>query len=198
MKILEPESRFMLFLDTIKGMLAVGLLCLLFSIPIITAGAAYTAAYHSMTRTVIGKSGYIFRGYISAFKSNFGQSTLIWLRFLTLHIFLFLDLFIIRGLRGEAPFLFVSYLLIALSGIVFVVGIYALSYQARFEQKRSVIIKNAFLMALKHLPVSLMIFAVIACTIVLLYLQPVLILVLPGPVIMAYSYLLEGVFRQYM
>ena len=47
------------------------------SLPIITIGASTTALYTVMLKLVKNEEGYIFKGFLHAFKLNFKQSTII-------------------------------------------------------------------------------------------------------------------------
>ena len=66
-------------LNKICDMVCLNVLWLICCIPIITIGASTTALYTIMLKMVKNEEGYIFRGFFKAFKSNFKQSTIIWI-----------------------------------------------------------------------------------------------------------------------
>lgn len=54
-------------------------LWIVFALPIVTMGAATTALYHTVTKTFLDGRSYITREFRYAFKSNFKQSTIVWM-----------------------------------------------------------------------------------------------------------------------
>ena len=73
------DSPIMRFLSRVCDIMILNILCIVFCIPIITAGASVTAMYTVTLKMVRGEESYIFKGFLKAFKENFKQSTIIWL-----------------------------------------------------------------------------------------------------------------------
>jgi len=198
-------------MEQILNMLYVGLLWLVFSVPVITAGAASSAAYYTMTKVVRGHRSYVFREFWSSFRSDFKQSTLLWLIWLVTALVIGLDMNIIKGLQqgagasaaagaGTGSGLSAAFqiILAIVMAIISVLTVYALSYASRFSQKTGVIIRNSLLMSVRHLPSSLLILAVLAASAALLYCFGLFIVIVPGVDIMLFSVILEKVFYLYM
>lgn len=78
MELLRPDSEFMESLSYVADYLIVNVLCVLFSLPIITAGAAFTARYYVAMKMVRGEEPQVFKAFWKSFKENFLQATLIW------------------------------------------------------------------------------------------------------------------------
>ena len=78
-------------LSKICDMVCLNILWLICSIPIITIGASTAALYTVMLKMVKNEEGYIFRGFFKAFKSNFKQSTIMWIVILLLGIVCWID-----------------------------------------------------------------------------------------------------------
>ena len=73
------DSGIMRVLSKICDIVCLNVLWLVCSLPIITIGASTTALYTVMLKLVKNEEGYIFKGFLHAFKLNFKQSTIIWL-----------------------------------------------------------------------------------------------------------------------
>lgn len=89
-------------LSKICDMVCLNVLWLVCSIPIITIGASTAALYTVMLKMVKNEEGYIFRGFFKAFKSNFRQSTIMWLILLLLGIICWIDYRVSGMMPGTA------------------------------------------------------------------------------------------------
>src|SRR5574344_157548 len=85
----------MSFLTKASEYMLVGLLCLLFSLPVITAGAAITAGYYVGMKLLRDEDAGFFKSFIKGFKENFKQSTVIWIIELLVGCFLSYDWYLI-------------------------------------------------------------------------------------------------------
>ena len=76
--------------------------------------------------------------------------------------------------------------------------IYMLAYIARFTLPFGDVIRNAALMAVRHLPWSVILILLIVCPAAGVYLVPPLILIMPAAAVFLDSLILERIFRRYM
>ena len=79
MKFLDIDGPFMSLLTAIADMIILNLLTLFCCLPVITAGAAFTALHYVVLKQVRGDSPYVIRSFFKSFKQNFLQATGIWL-----------------------------------------------------------------------------------------------------------------------
>lgn len=194
------ESPFMNFLNKVADIMILGVVFMIACIPIFTVGAALTAAYYMGFKMVKNEESYIIRGFFKAFKENFKQATIIWCFVLIFvgmlmadyRIILYSGIAFASGLRIAM----VSVTLVVMLGIVFVFPI-----QARFENTVKNTIKNAFLMALSHLPSAFLLIIIYAVPYLILYFVPQL---LPAVFLLGFgcifyfkSFVLLRVFRRY-
>lgn len=91
MKLFRFDGPIMEAISFAVDLFVLDVLCLLLSIPIVTAGAAFTAKYYVTMKMVRKESPGVFKPYFKAFKENFKQSTLIWLFQLVLMALLLID-----------------------------------------------------------------------------------------------------------
>lgn len=69
-------SKLQPIIHKIKNILFIYLLWILFSLPVITIGAATTAAYYVAFKIISGKSNSVFKEFIQGFKTNLFQGTI--------------------------------------------------------------------------------------------------------------------------
>lgn len=180
-------------------MLFLGFLWFLFSIPIVTIGAATTALYYTTNKVLLKRRGKIWESFWHSFKSNLKQSTFAWILVLLLYILTFINFYILRGLGTNTGNSYVDFVfLIAMLIVITAWAGYIFPYIARFENSIRTTLKNAFLMAFSNLgwSILLVLLMIITFIICLLYF-PLLFIVVPGYMCCAIS-ILERVFRKYI
>lgn len=91
------ENPFFSMMNKIVDCFYASFLWIVFSLPIVTAGAASTAFYYTIHKCVRGSRGYVWQSFWSAFQSNGKQMTKIWLLMLGIFAFLFTDYRIMKS-----------------------------------------------------------------------------------------------------
>ena len=159
MNLFNLDNPLMQFLGKLADLFILNILYLICCIPIVTIGAATTALYTVTLKAAKNEESYITRSFFRAFKSNFKIGTLTWLIVLTAGIVLWLDLQIIPNIsRQIRQVLQILVLMIAL--LYLITALYLFPYIARFENTVIGSIKNAFLMAVIHLPYTMLLAAI--------------------------------------
>ena len=153
----------------IMNIVYVSVLWILFSIPIITIGASSTALYYTVTKVIRHGRSYIFREFWQSFKSNLKQSTAVWLIYLVMMGILLVDIRVM-GAFGTAVSQTLQFVFIVGICMVSAVMVYALAYIARFTQDVRHILTNSVLMAIRHLPKTLLLVVVLAAAVLGCYL----------------------------
>ena len=87
----HPDSKIMQYGYKLFDLLSLQLAVVLFSLPVITAGAAFTAMHFVLLRIYRDQSVSVWKEFFSAFRGNFKQSTIIWALILFLLAFLYVD-----------------------------------------------------------------------------------------------------------
>jgi uncharacterized membrane protein YesL len=126
---------------------------ILFSIPIVTIGSSTTALYYVMTRRISNREGYLFRDFWTSFKSNFKQTTIIWLIFLVVINILIINIRNIDLLGNMKTYVYPVQICFLIE--VCLCLIYILPINARFEIGLKDSFKTAFFMANRHLLTSI-------------------------------------------
>ena len=194
------DSPLVNFLNKVADIMILGIVFMIACIPVITAGASFTAAYYMGFKMVKNEESYIIKGFFKAFRENFKQATILWLFVLVVAGVMAADYQIILysgiSFASWVRIAMVSVTLVAALGLVFLFPL-----QARFQNTVKHTIKNAFLMALSHLPSAFLLIIVYAIPYLILWLVPqlfpVVFLLGFGGIIYFQSFVLLRVFKKY-
>ena len=185
----------------IGDLICLNVLWLICCIPVITIGASTTALYTVMLRLVRNEEGYIFRGFFKAFKSNFKQSTIIWIILLLLGIVWTVD-FRLAGLMPGTVGIVLSAIFLALGFMLLSVLIYIFPLTARYENGIKATFKNALILAVAKLPYTFLmvlitvaaVFASLWSTFTLMFSLPLWLIIGGSLIAWINSYILRRVF----
>ncbi|MBU3841153.1 MAG: YesL family protein [Candidatus Ruminococcus intestinipullorum] len=156
-------------LGKVADFMILNVLWIICSIPIVTIGAATTAMYSVMLRLVKDEEGYIVKGFFKAFKENFKQSTIMWLIYMVVGTIIFVDINFARVIGGQKG-IFLQMFFLVLSAVLFGMGIYIFSLQARYVNSIKLTIKNAALLTIGRLPYTVLLIVVSGGAILLTFL----------------------------
>jgi uncharacterized membrane protein YesL len=137
----------MKFLGTMADLMILNMLTVLCCVPIVTAGASFTAMHYVLQKLVRGEENYVSRQFFHSFKENFVQSTIIWIGMVVVYGALFVDWRILRMQGDQFP----GFLIILLYGaavIIFLYTLYIFPILARYKNTIRGILKLAFAMTI--------------------------------------------------
>ena len=185
-RLFGSDTMFSRFMNLLFDILYVGILWLLCSIPLITAGAAATAAYYAMAKCVRHKTGYVGREFFHSFKENFRQITPLTLVFYAVAAVLAIDLYYVwhheSGLNN-ALFVILLFICFLVAGLT----VYCCPLLSRFSLKSTELIKTAAWLVFRFLPLTLAVIFFFGLACVGVWLMPWAVFVMPG----IYLYLLS-------
>lgn len=154
------DSIFIRMLNRVGDAFFLSILFTITSIPIITIGPSISALYYTAMKGVQGDDGYIWKNYIKSFKENFKQATLMWLMFMAAFFVLGVDVwFWYTQIKLGANFVVksVAVVSVVMLLVAIFICIYAFPLQAKFDNKISVTLRNAFLLSIKNFPITVLI-----------------------------------------
>lgn len=151
MKILAPDSKFMIFLTVLCDLALIGILTFVCCIPVITAGAAFTAKDRMCYRVLKGEGTGIVRDFFISFKTNLRQATFIWIMEMAVLLFFVLDVYLLKIYAGETG-LNIIYILTGLLFFAYVMTIMVFPMLSRFENTVSGTLKNALTVSASIFP----------------------------------------------
>ncbi|MCR5295128.1 MAG: YesL family protein [Lachnospiraceae bacterium] len=147
MDFLNIDSPLMKFLGVVADLMILNMLTVLCCLPIVTAGASFTAMHYVLQKLVRGEENYITRQFFHSFKENFRQSTIIWIVMVLVYAAMFVDWRILRMQGDQFP----GFLIILLYGaaiIIFLYTLYIFPVLARYKNTIGGTIRLAFSMAI--------------------------------------------------
>lgn len=166
--IFAPDGKLAVTLNKIADLAILNVLWLLCSIPVITAGASTTALHYATIKMEEGEQGCIIKNFFHSFKENFRQATGIWLMCMAAIGILAADFYIIFWKLPDNMHLL--YFPVCIISIAFLLTFnFVFAVLAFFKATVIKNIKNAFFMAILHLPYTLIIIAVGTIPILLLF-----------------------------
>ena len=200
------ESPIFVFLSRMADLMILNVVFLITCIPIVTIGAAWSSLYYVTLKMVRNEESYIVRSYFKSFKQNFKQSTLMWIIVLILGFLLYMDLRIMTVMESSAGSNVIR-IGIYMLGLV---GIFVLQYLfplvAKFFNSTKNMFRNAFLMAIRHLPQTVVMAVISVGSVIITFLNGwtltygLLIWIMIGfaLVAMANSWFLVRIFDKYI
>ena len=186
------------FFSKVADCLILSLLWLVFSLPLITMGASFTALYYAVYKLRRAEDG-LWTAFWHGFKSNFKQATVLWLILLAVCCVLGMSFYSAYLLLEVGKMHVMFLILLALMAAAVVTwGIWLFPCVARFENTTRNFLKNGAGIALFHLYWSFCLFVIFCVTVYLSVKLPMGVLLFPAAGTWVSSVLMEKVFTKYV
>ena len=197
--IFDVENPVMQYIVKIFDCMCLSVLWLVFSLPVVTAGAATTALYATIYRYIRKEEGHLWRTFWGAFRENLKRSTLVWLVVLAVTALLAVDVLVFRtmALNGQ-PLGKLYWPVLLLCGVEITWVAYLFAYAARFNGSVKDVLRISFLLMAAHPLKALVIFALTGAGILLSMMVPGLLSILPAGVCLLASLILENIFALHL
>lgn len=172
----------------------VGLLWCLCALPVITLGPASTALYYTTAKSVRHERGRVTATFFGSFRANFRVSLLTWLLLLGYILAGAANILILRGtesLQGTVLW-YLSRMMLVPALFVFV---WVFPFISRFENTVGGSLRFSCFLALKNIGRTLLLSAELAAFVLVGWLMPRLIPLLPGLCCLIMSYSTEDALR---
>lgn len=181
--------------NMLADIMILSLVWILFSLPVVTIGASTTALFYVTTRRISNKEGYLIRDFWKSFKTNFKQSTIVWLAGLLIVAILLINIWNIDAV-GDLKMVILPFQICFLVELSFI-SIYIYPLIARFDMPFREMIRTAFFMGNKHIFTSLTCVVLAGAIILGSMMYPLLVLVAMGLYAFGASYFIMRVFKKY-
>lgn len=183
-------------LGKIADMVFISLLWILCSLPVVTAGAATSAAC-SCARNLLQDEGDLTRTFMTSFRVNFRKSTLLWLMVLISGVVLSADLYFFSQISADwAKVMLIVTMIFSL--ILLVMAIYMFSMISKFEGSLRQIAGMAFVLSIRAFPSTiLMVILFLAVVSVVLLKYWFAGLIAAGLISFIHTWILEDVYRKH-
>lgn len=187
MNLLDPDSKFSQIMGKVFDYLKLGLLFLLFSIPVVTAGVAATAAMFVGMKIVRGEAPKLWKPFWESFRQNFRQATAATMILLTLAAILGFDWYQLFQMDSTMPVRIARGLVFLAALAAAMTALYIFPVLARFEVTGRQLVRNAVTFALTNFTNNLLILAIILAGLWLMDnvqpILPVLVAAMPAIII---------------
>ncbi len=186
-------------LSKIADAIALGVLWVVFSLPIITMGASTTALYYTVHKVFRKNNGAVWASFWHGFKSNFKQATVLFVIIAIVGTLVFFSLYYGYSmyLAGAIAGLFM--ILLGLFDVVVLSWMsYLLPYASRFNASTKEILKNCGAIAFMNLGKSILLVAILLISGFLALNIPIMLVLMPAMSTWVTSCILEKIFRKYM
>lgn len=167
---LDNDSRLGVAVGDLLTLMALNILWVLCSLPIVTVGASSTAL-HSGIRKYVNREDGAAKAFLASFRRNFGQSTLVWLPALLLGGCLALCFRIVSFFSGTARLIGIAFFTLPALLLAMILA-YAFPLIARYELKWKDIILNAVMIAVAFFPRTVLILALNVLPVLIFLLAP--------------------------
>ncbi len=185
MKLFSVDGPVYRFFSRLWDVIVLNILWVVFSLPVVTMGAATLAVYTVTLKMVDETEGYVARQFLKGFKANLKQGIPLGLMALFCAYVVYLDSELFRVTEG---ILFLSFgiLAAALFGAAF---LYAFPLSARYENTLMGNLKNSLRITTRYLPRSLFLAAVLAVEVLFFQFNSTTLFfgILIGPVCLMYT-----------
>lgn len=184
------------FIGKLVDVFVVNMLFILCSLPVVTIVPSCSAMYYVTLKLVRDEENYPAKSFFKFFKKNIKQGMILSLITLGAGVLFAADIYLYNAFAGDIPgSAFLIVLMVVLLFVWFMVMIYVCPIFARFDNSTKNILKNALLMAIAHLPKTLLMMVI---TIVLSILGIFVPILWFGLIAFANSYILVKIFDHYM
>ena len=189
---MKKESKIGAVLTAIIEIVWAGLLWLLCSLPVLTLGAASTALYYAVVKCIRHERGNLTKSFFAAFRREFRQSTLLWLILLAAAALFAADSWGF-GMMGAKPVFGMIGRMLLLIPLAFFPWLFA--FVSRFSNTIGGTLKYCGYLALRHIGATLLMTAELVAFLVVVWLMPAILPLLPGLFCLLLSLHIEPVFK---
>ena len=161
------DSGFARFMNKAIDVFILNILWVVFSIPIVTMGAATCAAFSVTLKMVDDEEGYVGKMFVKAFKSNFKQSTIMWcITAPCIYLCYLIWQFIIKG--DDVHFVIIIGAIL-FTAVVICVNLYTYAIIARYDNTLKKSILNSVVICMLYFWRTVMTVAVVAVELFLIF-----------------------------
>lgn len=199
MNFLNLDSPFMKFAMNLVDHIILGLLWILFCVPVFTSGAATTAALLTADICLRKEEGKMLPTFWMWFKKEFKEATLLWLIHFPVTALLIYNVWLMY-VAEVVPWL--KIMIVVASVVVFCWTQLWFGYLSKFDDRIKTILSNTFRMTLGSIGQVFLLGVISALhllvTVVLFLWIPPLMVLLPGSYLLCYPPIIGKIFAKYI
>lgn len=177
---------------------AVSVYWLVGCIPLVTAGASFSALYAAVTKSILDDQGSVSSVFWRAYRRDLKAALPVWLIYAAAIFVMLLNFGIIRENATGFVGLFFQVLYSMLVLFLLTAACYVFPLLSRFDMPWGWYVKLSVYMTVRYLPKSLLLLAVFALSYLLIWKQLAFVLIVPAIGTLVSSYLLEPLLERHM
>lgn len=198
MKLFNYDGPLVTIIRKLWSILIAGILFLIACIPVFTAGASFTALYDVTERNLKNDRGYAAGGFIESFRKNWRQTLPAGAVIAAVLAVFEADIFLMKEFLDNGHVIGNMYILFrVLQCLLLIYSVWVFTQIACFENSMKQILKNALVLAVRHLGASICIALLLAAGAVVIWILPISVLIVPVLVTWFLTALLGPIFRRY-
>lgn len=147
---LKYDSPIMQLFAKVFNFMWLNILTIVFSLPIVTAGASFTAMHYILLRMAKKEDVYITKTFFRVWKENLKQGIALWLIDLAAFAFCYLDFTILKSSKAPSAG-YLRGIILVVSIVVFSIVQYEFPLLARYDNTVWKTINNATILAIGYL-----------------------------------------------
>ena len=183
------------WLETATNFFLLNLLWLLACVPVVTIFPSTAAMFGVVRDWVRGKEAGVFGAFVLRFRQNFWQSLAVGVLWALFGGALFLDFLIANGLPA-GPQAVMRFLLVLASILYALASVFLFPVMVHYDTRWAAVPKNALLLAVGRLPITLLCLAIAVTAATLTFFVPLLLVATPGVAAYAVYRLCDREFRK--
>lgn len=198
MHIFRYDNPIMSGISKIANCILLSMLWLAGCIPVITVGASTCALYYTVEKNIKNDRGYVVSSFWHAYKENLKQATVVCALLLAVEVVFLCDYWILDALEKSGHVLGNIYILFQIfMGLVLLYAVWVFAMLGRFQNIVRQIMKNSFILMVRHIGTSFVIAFCLTFGIVIVWLIPIAVFLMPTVVCWLISVPVERVFKKY-
>ena len=183
------------WLETATNFFLLNLLWLLACVPVVTIFPSTAAMFGVVRDWVRGKEAGVFGAFVLRFRQNFWQSLAVGVLWALFGGALFLDFLIANGLPA-GPQAVMRFLLVLASILYALASVFLFPVMVHYDTRWAAVPKNALLLAVGRLPITLLCLAIAVTAATLTFFVPLLLVATPSVAAYAVYRLCDREFRK--
>lgn len=151
------------FLSTLVDLTLLNVMFIISCLPIFTIGTALTSMHYVMITGWDTQNAHLIKKYTKSFKQNFKQSTVLWLVMLVIGAVIGATGWMVyqQSKVDDSTIFMIMVIIFAIICIVYLcIFTYVWPVLAKFDNTTSATVKNALLLAMSHLPSTLVVWLI--------------------------------------
>ncbi|MFC4388784.1 YesL family protein [Gracilibacillus marinus] len=175
------QSKWYQILEKVTNYILLSVLWAIISLPLVTLFPATTAMFGVIKDWHEQKEKGVLKHFFKHFSNHFKKSLLLGIIFWIVCIIFILDILIMNEVKSTASTLIFS-LLIMMAVVVSFICVYLFPIMVSYKLSIKNIIKNAFLFSIMYFPTSLISFSLLAVSVYIIILVPIMVFIVVSPV----------------